>query len=128
MLFVREKPLPLLEDLTAQMIVVENPMNSKGTVSGLFDHPRHHSHAFDPEFFVAVIGRRDQHLNANLRPDWRTLAAQNQRTVQSNIAGKSTLCVLPAVVPMEDYGKPEFVAHSRPPLQTPFENWPQPHT
>jgi len=109
------------------MVVVKHPMNSKGVASRLFYNPCDLSDALDPQLFSALIRRRNQNLNSNIRPDWRTPAAEDESAVQCNITREASIRSFGPVVPVKEDRQPQLVSNRSSALQTEFENFAVPH-
>jgi hypothetical protein len=84
------------------MIVVKHPMNSKSGASMLINHTGNSSNTFDPYLFAATVGRGNQNFDTNFASDRWTCAAENQYSVERDIACKAPRNVLSPVVPMEE--------------------------
>jgi hypothetical protein len=91
-----------VNDMTRKLVVIEHAVNPEICCSGLFPYARHFSNALDSNFLGRMIRHRNQNLNPNIRSDWRAPAAENQRSVQCNVAGEAALCVFSPVIPMEN--------------------------
>jgi hypothetical protein len=97
------------------VIVTEDSMNPKICGSGLFPHPRHLSHTFDPNLFKSIMLRRWNHyFDSDIGSNWRAPAAEDQSAIQRNIAREPTFGVFPPVIPMENDGQSESVSHRGP--------------
>jgi hypothetical protein len=84
------------------MIVIKHPVNSKSGASRFIDHTRNSSNTFDPYLFAASIGRRNENFNTNFTPNRRTIATEDQHSVERNIVRKASRHVLSPVVPTEE--------------------------
>ncbi|MGB6689739.1 MAG: hypothetical protein WBE76_18030 [Terracidiphilus sp.] len=98
------------------MFIVEGSLNSKSAASRLVQDSCDFPMAFDSKFFAGLIGRWNQEFNADLRSNWRTLAAENQGAIERNVAGEASLRVLCAIVPMKNNGKLQLVTDCIPTL------------
>jgi hypothetical protein len=103
-------PVDSNHDVTRK-VVVEHPVDSKISQSRLFPNARHLPQTLNSDFLGRMIRRRDQYLNSNVRSNWRTLAAENQRAIYCNVAGESALCVIRPVIPMEDDRESQSISH-----------------
>jgi hypothetical protein len=93
--------------LARKMIVVEHSLHSKTT--GILNNARHFPDALNAQLRTTSIGRRNQNLNSNVRSDWRASAAEDQRSVECDVAGEPSLHLLSSVIPVEDDGKSQLV-------------------
>ena len=80
------------------------------------------SHALDTDIFRAVVGGRDQNFDANVHPDWRTSAAEDQRPIHRDIVCKAALRMFRHVHPVEDDGKAKLVSNSGSALSRQIKN------
>ena len=70
----------------------------------MVSHPRHLPNTLNSDFLGSLVWRWDQKLNSNICSDRWTPAAQNQCTVQRDVAGEASLGVLRPVIPVEETG------------------------
>jgi hypothetical protein len=106
----------VVKNVARELLVLKHAMKPECRVSRSFLGMDHCSRTADAQLLVFHFGRRQQDLDANLAPDRRTLAAQNQRSIERNIARESPRRMFDAVVPMEDDGEPELISNGGSPL------------
>ena len=114
-------------DLPGQMIVIENPMDSKCAIAKLLHDARNLACAFDPQLFRAVIRGGNQYLDPNLRTNRWTCIAYDQSSIQRDIARKTSAHAFSTVIPMEDDGQLQLVADCHSTLYPAFEDWAEAH-
>jgi hypothetical protein len=93
--------------LTGKMIVIEHSANSKKT--SFLNNACHLSDALNAQFRAAFIRRRNQDLDSNIRSDWRASSAEDQRSVESDVAGEPPLHLFSPIIPVEDDGESQLV-------------------
>jgi len=120
--------MPLQASLPSQMVVIEDSVNSKGFASSLFDNPGYDANAFDAHFLAALVGRWNQNFDADRCAHWRTSATENQRTIQSNVAGEAAPDPFFSVIPVENDGEPQRVPDGGSAVQTLLESQAVLHT
>jgi hypothetical protein len=107
------------------MLVVKLSMNAE--TSGFLCNPCHFADALYTEFLSALIRRRNQNFNPNVRPHWRCLGTEDQSTIQRNVVREASLGVLPPIIPVENDGELEPVSNSASALQAGLNNWGEIH-
>jgi hypothetical protein len=91
------------------MIVIEHSLHSK--TSSLLNNARDFPDALNAQLRAASVGRRNENVDSDIRTDWRASAAEDQRSVESDVACEPPFHLFSSVVPMEDDGEPQFVSN-----------------
>ena len=119
-------PLPRHE-LPGQVVVIENPMDSKCAIAKLLHNARNPTRALDPEFFRTVIGGGNQHFDSYLGANRRTRVAYDQSSIKRHITRKASAHAFAAIIPVEYYGQLQLVADCHSTLYPAFEDWAEAH-
>ncbi len=114
--------------MASEMIVVKNALYSKAFRPGLIHHTRNYSRAFDSKFLTAHIRGRQENLDPHFGSDWWILAAENQCSIQRNVAREAALRMFSSVVPVKDYGELQLVSNCSSALCDALENGTGPHS
>jgi hypothetical protein len=102
--------------VTREVFVVKDPIHAKTT--GLLCDPDNLAHTLYVQFLPALIWRREQDFDPNLRSNWWARSTEDEDPVQRNIVGESPFCSFCAINPVEDDGKSEVVSNSGSSLHT----------
>lgn len=86
-----------------QLIIPEETAHSEGTQPWLFQYSGYGAQTLNPYFVVLLIRSRHEHLDPNVTPHRRALAADNQRAIQCDVTCEAALGVVLAVAPMENH-------------------------
>jgi len=105
------------QDLLCEIFVIEVPDNPETGKTALIHNARHLPDAMNSHLIASLIGRGNKNLDPDLGSSGRKSLASDERSIERNIAGKATLRMIRAVVPVEDNGKAQLVSHSSPPLR-----------
>lgn len=78
------------QNVTRQVIIVKKTVNTEGSRTVMLRDANHFPYTLDSHLLCRVIRRGDQNLNANLTSDRRAFAAEDERTIQRNVAGEAS--------------------------------------
>lgn len=87
------------------MVVVKKTVNSEAAIAVLADSACNLPGTLNSELLTTQIWRGNENLNSNSTSDRWATCAVNERSVERNIACKSALCMLGAVIPVKDDGE-----------------------
>jgi len=99
-----------------KMIIVKSPMHTKTPC--LIWNPGHCSDTLNTQFIPALIGRWYQYFDSNTCSFRRTLSTEDQGSIQRDIVGESSFCMLGPVAPVVNDWKSKFVSNRGSSLQS----------
>jgi hypothetical protein len=98
------------------MVVVKRTLHTEAT--RLLCNSRHFTITLDAQFVSAVIWRRHKNFNSYVRSYRGTSCAEDQSTIQGDIIGKASFCVISSVTPLENDREPQRISDCGSSLQT----------